>query len=235
MPSAIYNPVDEEVAVVEVEPPPEAGTHNFGTAFMFKYIDQTFNLLEPVGRLWINYFPRAFGEETVIMPPSSLTFMISCLYAFAEIKSQGSEFPFQTHPRSTNLAVTSLLFYGVASTAEHIVSATRLGPASVYAIIARLGRICCLCVLLKALGSMNLEIDTTTSTKATTTCTIKLKINMQVTRIEYCLPLPVQSSEQMLDSRCSVGASGNPASLVHPFNLKRGDVGQRLGHIIAKV
>lgn len=153
MPFTTDNPVDEEVAAVEVVTSAEKGTSNFAIP-LFKCITQILFLLQHVGRLWIKYYPRVFGEETVIMPPSSLTFMISCLYAFAEIKSQGSEFPFRTHPQSTNVAVASLLFYGVASTAEHIVSATRLDPASAYAIIARLGRVCCLWILVASLASL---------------------------------------------------------------------------------
>ncbi|KAI3689715.1 hypothetical protein L2E82_47681 [Cichorium intybus] len=79
------------------------------------------------------------------------------------MKSQGSEFPFKTHPRAMNAAITSLLFYGLASATEHFISATPLGPASVNGIVAHSGRIAS---FLEALG--DLEIDPTTSTKAMT-------------------------------------------------------------------
>ncbi|KAI3689727.1 hypothetical protein L2E82_47693 [Cichorium intybus] len=86
--------------------------------------------------------------------PSPLKFIIIGLAAFAEMKSQGSEFPFKTHPRSMNVAVTSLLFYGLASAAEHFISATRLGPASVYAMVAHLGRIGSLFILVASVTSL---------------------------------------------------------------------------------
>ncbi|KAI3689734.1 hypothetical protein L2E82_47701 [Cichorium intybus] len=148
MPSATDNPVvKEEVVVVELEPPAEDnhGAFSFAITFLFNCIRH----MERLSRVWVNYYPRIFGEEEVIMFPSPLNFIVIGLYAFTEIKSQGSDFPFKTHPRSTNVAVTSLLFYGLASIAKHFISATRLGPASVYAIIANLGRIGSLCILPK--------------------------------------------------------------------------------------
>ncbi|CAH1422824.1 unnamed protein product [Lactuca virosa] len=66
----------------------------------------------------------------------------------------GSEFPFKTHPRSMNVAITSLLFYGLASAAEHVTSATRLGPASVSTIVAHSGRIGSLCTLVASVASL---------------------------------------------------------------------------------
>ncbi|CAI9291347.1 unnamed protein product [Lactuca saligna] len=137
MASAINNPVDqEEVVIVEIEPPAEVhhGTFIFAIAFVLKCILYIVSLLERFSRLWMYYYPRLFGE--IILPPP-LKFIIIGLATFAEMKSQGSEFPFKTHPRSMNVAVTSLLFYGLASAAQHFISAcTRLGPASVSAIVA---------------------------------------------------------------------------------------------------
>ncbi|KAI3689721.1 hypothetical protein L2E82_47687 [Cichorium intybus] len=47
-----------------------------------------------------------------------------------------------------------LLVYGLASAAEHFISATRLGPSSVYAIAAHSGRIGCLCILVASVASL---------------------------------------------------------------------------------
>ena len=152
MPSAIDNPVDqEEVVIVEIEPPAEVhhGTFIFAIAFVLKYI---VSLLERFSRLWMYYYPRLFGE---IKLPPPLKFIIIGLATFAEMKSQGSEFPFKTHPRSMNVAVTSLLFYGLASAVQHFISAcTRLGPASVSAIVAHSGRIGSLCILVATVASL---------------------------------------------------------------------------------
>ncbi|CAH1453803.1 unnamed protein product [Lactuca virosa] len=147
---------EEVVVVALVEPPAEANhcTFRLVIASFYKCIAHIVNILEPLHRLWINYYLPTFGESAVIMPPSPLSFIITSLYAFADIKSQGSEFPFNTHPRSINVAITSLLFYGLASGAEHFICVSRLGPTSVYAIIARLGRISCLCVLVASLASL---------------------------------------------------------------------------------
>ncbi|KAI3689736.1 hypothetical protein L2E82_47703 [Cichorium intybus] len=147
--------VDEQAVVVHVETPAEAnhGIFNFVIAFLFKFITHIVNHLKPPARIWINYFERIFGEEAVIMP-SPFNFIITNLYALVEIKSQGSENPFQTHPQSMNVVVTSLLFYGLASAVEHFISATRLERLSVYSIIARLGKICCLCILVASLSSL---------------------------------------------------------------------------------
>ncbi|KAI3689728.1 hypothetical protein L2E82_47694 [Cichorium intybus] len=141
MPSATDNPVGkEEVFVVEIEPTAEVfhETVNSAIPFLLKCIRYIINLLKRVGRLWMDYYPPIFG---VIILPSPLKFITIGLAAFAEMKSQGSEFPFKTHPRSMNVAVTSLLVYGLASAAEHSISATRLGPASVYTMVAHSGRI----------------------------------------------------------------------------------------------
>ncbi|KAL4565679.1 hypothetical protein LXL04_029782 [Taraxacum kok-saghyz] len=114
-------PVIEEAVIVDVKPSLETknGALNFAIAILFKCIDHTANLLEPLTILWIQYYPRIFGEEA----------------------SQGSDFPFRTHPGSTNVAITSLIFYGLASFAQHLISATGNGLTSVYATIAQLGRI----------------------------------------------------------------------------------------------
>ncbi|CAH1453800.1 unnamed protein product [Lactuca virosa] len=159
MHSAMDNPVYEEAIVVEVEPqPPIEASHvtfSFVLTFLFKCISHIVNLLQPLAHLWINYYWRTFGDEAVIMPPTPLSFIITSLYIFAEMKSQGSEFPFKTHPRSMNIAITSLLFYGLASAAQHFISTcTRLGPASVYAMVAHSGRIGCLCILVASVASL---------------------------------------------------------------------------------
>ncbi|KAL7596922.1 hypothetical protein Lser_V15G30599 [Lactuca serriola] len=155
MPSAIDNPVDkEEIVVVKIQPPAEVhrGTFIFTIAVALKCILYIVTLLERFGRLWMYYYPRLFGE---IMLPSPLKFIIIGLATFAEMKSQGSEFPFKTHPRSMNVAVTSLLFYGLASAVQHFISAcTRLGPASVSAIVAHSGRIGSLCILVATVASL---------------------------------------------------------------------------------
>ncbi|KAI3689720.1 hypothetical protein L2E82_47686 [Cichorium intybus] len=151
MPSPTDNPVDlEGVDVVDIEPPTEVYHQRVSSAiaFLSKCIRYLITLLEGLGRLSMEYYPPIFGA---IILPSPLKFIIIGLAAFAEMKSQGSEFPFKTHPRSMNVAITSLLVYGLASAAEHFISATRLGPTSVYAIVAHSGRIG-----LEALGSADL-------------------------------------------------------------------------------
>ena len=112
------------------------------------------NILEPLLRGWIANYPRIFGEESLIKLPDPLTLIITGLCSLVEIKSQGGDFPFQTHPRSINVALASLLVYGFTSALEHFVSATGLAPISVYAIIARLGRIGCLFIMIASLASL---------------------------------------------------------------------------------
>ncbi|KAI3689735.1 hypothetical protein L2E82_47702 [Cichorium intybus] len=156
MTSAMDNPVYEEAMIVEVESPAEAnnGTFNFAILYLFECIRQTIGLLEPLARLWINYYQQTFGEEAGIILPSPLSFVITSLCTFVQIKAQGSEFPFQTHPRSIKVVVTSIHFYGLVSMAEHFISSSSVGPASVYAIIARLGRMGGLCILVVSLASL---------------------------------------------------------------------------------
>ncbi|CAH1453817.1 unnamed protein product [Lactuca virosa] len=156
MPSATNNPVyKEEVVVMEIdiEPPTEVNHRTFSLTitFLLKLICYIFSLLERFGRLWTYYYPRIFGE---IMLPSPLKFIIFGLAAFAEMKSQGSEFPFKSHPRSMHVAVTSLLFYGLASAAEHFIYVTHLGPAAVYGMVAHSGRIGSLCILVASVASL---------------------------------------------------------------------------------
>ncbi|CAI9291348.1 unnamed protein product [Lactuca saligna] len=147
MPSTMDNPVDEEAMGLHVEA--NNITFKFVIVFLFKCIAHIVTHLKPPARVWINYYWGTLGEEALIMPPSPFSFIITSLCVFAEIKSQGSPFPFQTHPHSMNVVITTLLFYGLAYAAEHFMSATCVGPTSVYTIIARS----------KALGSRNLEID----------------------------------------------------------------------------
>ncbi|CAI9291354.1 unnamed protein product [Lactuca saligna] len=157
MPSATGTPVDkEQIVVMEIEPQPPVEvcheTPSSDISFLLECIVCIVILLELLGRLWMEYYPRIFGE---IMLPSPLKFIIIGLAAFAEIKSQGSEFPFKTHPRCMNIAITSLLFYGLASAAQHIISVCkRFGPASVYAIVAHSGRIGSLCILVASVASL---------------------------------------------------------------------------------
>lgn len=102
--------------------------------------------------LWTNYYPgRAIGEDLII-PGSTLKFVIAGLLGFAEIKSQGKTgFPFETHPQAVMVAVSSLLMYGFASAAEHILSATLIVD---YALIARLGRMVSLYMLVGSLATL---------------------------------------------------------------------------------
>ncbi|KAL7596926.1 hypothetical protein Lser_V15G30593 [Lactuca serriola] len=158
MPSATdnYQVEKEEVVVVVIESQPPAEIYHettlgFFIPFLLKCIGYIVRLLERLGRLCMDYYQRLFG---VVKLPSPLKFIIICLAAFAEMKSQGSEFPFKTHPRSMNVAITSLLFYGLASAAEHVLSATRLGPASVSTIVAHSGRIGSLCTLVASVASL---------------------------------------------------------------------------------
>ncbi|KAK1430526.1 hypothetical protein QVD17_13334 [Tagetes erecta] len=113
-------------------------------------------LVTPARHLWARYYPLvAFGDELVVMPPSTLTFLITVLLAFVEIKSQSLlGFPFQTHPQLVMFSVTTLLIYGLASSVELVVSSVGLDPTSVYVVISRLGRIGSLCVLVASLASL---------------------------------------------------------------------------------
>ncbi|KAL8228605.1 hypothetical protein R6Q59_000002 [Mikania micrantha] len=108
--------------------------------------------LPPMG----HYYPQvAFVEASVIMPHSTLSFIINGLLALVEIKTQCLPgFPFQTHPHIIMLSVTSLMMFGLASVAELIVLAVGLDRTSVYAIIARLGKIGSLCALVASLVSL---------------------------------------------------------------------------------
>ncbi|KAL8210133.1 hypothetical protein R6Q57_006865 [Mikania cordata] len=113
-------------------------------------------LVSPLCHLWAHYYPQvAFVEAGVIMPHSTLSFIINGLLALVEIKTQCLPgFPFQTHPHIIMLSVTSLMVYGLASVAELIVLAVGLDHISVYAIIACLGKIVSLCTLVASLVSL---------------------------------------------------------------------------------
>ncbi|KAL8263742.1 hypothetical protein R6Q59_021872 [Mikania micrantha] len=150
----IHIPVAEQVIVDGLQ----ANNNMFlTTVFLFQHLSQILNLAEPLRRHWTHYYPLvAFGEGGVIMPHSTLAFIINALLAFTEIKSQGQPgFPFVTHPQLTKFSVTSLLLYGLASAAELVVSAAGLDPTtSIYSIIARLGRISSLCILVASLACL---------------------------------------------------------------------------------
>ncbi|KAL8263746.1 hypothetical protein R6Q59_021876 [Mikania micrantha] len=110
---------------------------------------------EPAKTNHNNFITRAFEEEFVVMPQSTLGFIITALLAFVDIKSQGNpEFPFVTHPQAIMVSITSLIMYGLASGAELVVSCACNNPTVVYVIIARLGRIVYLCIMVVSLSSM---------------------------------------------------------------------------------
>lgn len=151
----IDNPVTEEVIVfVKSEPAKTNHDINFTAIFLLQCLRNMFNLPGIPGGL-VASLGHLFGEEGVIMPGSALSFIITVLIAFAEIKSQGnSEFPFQTHPHFIMVSVTSLLMYGLASATELLISAAGLDAISAYAIIARLGRIGSLWILVASLACL---------------------------------------------------------------------------------
>ncbi|KAL8263743.1 hypothetical protein R6Q59_021873 [Mikania micrantha] len=110
---------------------------------------------EPAKTNHSSFISHAFEEEFVVMPQSTVGFIITALLAFVDIKSQGNpEFPFITHPQAIMVSITSLIMYGLASGAELIVSGACNNPNVVYAIIARLGRIVYLCIMVVSLSSL---------------------------------------------------------------------------------
>ncbi|KAK1418895.1 hypothetical protein QVD17_28045 [Tagetes erecta] len=83
------------------------------------------------------YFPLLEDEEDdVMINGSTVKFVIVTLLRFSIIKSQGE------NCWSVTIAVTSVLIYGFASAAQHLISHN-----SVYVFIARLGRKLCLFIL----------------------------------------------------------------------------------------
>ncbi|MFS7953084.1 hypothetical protein Hanom_Chr07g00614461 [Helianthus anomalus] len=89
------------------------------------------------------------------MPRSTLDFIITCLLGFVEIKSQGNaEFPFNTHPWAINVSITSLVFYGVASATEYVMSVVGQNHMSVYVVIVSFRRVASLCVSVASLASL---------------------------------------------------------------------------------
>ncbi|KAD6453434.1 hypothetical protein E3N88_08139 [Mikania micrantha] len=110
----------------------------------------------PLHQIWTRFNPQvAFGEAGIIMPHSSLTFIINTLLALVAIKTQCLPgFPFQTHPHIVILSVTCIMMYCLASVVELIVLAVGLDRASVYAIIAHLGKTGSLCTLVASLASL---------------------------------------------------------------------------------
>ncbi|CAI9291345.1 unnamed protein product [Lactuca saligna] len=148
MSSSIINHVDQEATNMEVpRAEAEEAADNGAMAFLPNCI---LNLLDSIRGLLIDYYPQTFGA--VDMPPSPISFIITSLYAFAEMKSQGSDFPFTTHPGFVNVALICLILYGLASASEHFISA--IFPGSFYAIIVRLVRIGCLCTMVICLASL---------------------------------------------------------------------------------
>ena len=94
-------------------------------------------------------------EQGVVLPRSTLSFIITTLLALVAIRSQGNpEFPYQTNPRSVMAAVTCVVMYGLASAAELIMTlATDFDPDMVVG-IARLGMAGSLCLFTAFLASM---------------------------------------------------------------------------------
>ncbi|KAL8263741.1 hypothetical protein R6Q59_021871 [Mikania micrantha] len=146
-------PTGEQAAVIDA---PLAAKTSILSIFSTTYLSHIYSQAAMLGGLWAHYYPRAaFGEEGVVMPHSTLGFIISTLLAFVQIKSQGLPgFPFQTHPQLIMFSVTSLLIYGLASVAELVISAAGVDRSSVYAITAHLGKIGSLCILVASLASL---------------------------------------------------------------------------------
>ncbi|MFS7927721.1 hypothetical protein Hanom_Chr04g00312411 [Helianthus anomalus] len=139
--STIDNPIEEQTIIAQhVET-----NHNLFLTFAF--------FLRRICQRFITYYQQgAFDED---MPPPSFTFVITSLLTLTEIKSQGDpQFPFQTHAQVVMLSVTCVLMYGFSSAAQHLINATHLGPDSVIAITACLGRIASLCILVGSLASL---------------------------------------------------------------------------------
>lgn len=77
-------------------------------------------------RVWTSVFESfrsSFSREQPINPTSrntNLIFIVSSLLGFLQIKSQvnAKDSPFLTHPITCNVAITTLLLYGLAYDAE---------------------------------------------------------------------------------------------------------------------
>ncbi|MFS7926298.1 hypothetical protein Hanom_Chr04g00295411 [Helianthus anomalus] len=84
---------------------------------------------------------------------SATTFLGCDIMFFLAIKSEGeARFPFQTHPNTTRVVITTLVFDGVFSTANWVISAA--DTDSVWAFIVWLGMRLCLCILVGTLASV---------------------------------------------------------------------------------
>ncbi|KAK1430531.1 hypothetical protein QVD17_13340 [Tagetes erecta] len=156
-------PASEQVAVVGPQPAKTKIFTFFTIAYLLQCMGHIYRratiprgVVAPIRHAWACYYPRvAFGEQGVVMPHSTFGFIINALLAFVEIKSQGRPgFPFQTHSHVIMFSVTSLLMYGLASAVELVVFAVGVDRRSVYAVVAHLGKICCLCVLVVSLASL---------------------------------------------------------------------------------
>ncbi|KAD4178295.1 hypothetical protein E3N88_26886 [Mikania micrantha] len=147
-------PTGEQAAVIDA---PLAAKTSILSIFSTTYLSHIYSQAAAMlGGLWAHYYQRAaFGEEGVVMPHSTLGFIISTLLAIVQIKSQGLPgFPFQTHPQLIMFSVTNLLIYGLASVAEPVISAAGVDRSSVYAITAHLEKIGSLCILVASLASL---------------------------------------------------------------------------------
>ncbi|KAF5775064.1 hypothetical protein HanRHA438_Chr13g0618091 [Helianthus annuus] len=147
------------IDVSVTDPPPKTKLVNFFTGaslILYGCVDRILTLAAtvamPLHHLWDQYYPQiAFVEEGVVMPHSTLGFLITLLLVLAEIKAQGEPgFPFKTHPLLVKLSVDSVVMYGLSCSGELVASG--LVRASAFAIIARLGKICFLCILVISLA-----------------------------------------------------------------------------------
>ncbi|KAK1419002.1 hypothetical protein QVD17_28157 [Tagetes erecta] len=123
---------------------PEPKTQVFDV--MYLWVDQILVVLIPAATTVV-----AFLEKHVVMPSSSLTFIITLLIAFAGIKAQGQpDFPFITHPLLVRFSINSIVMYGLSCVAE-LVALGLDHSTSVFAIMARLGKLSSLCILVTSL------------------------------------------------------------------------------------
>ncbi|KAI7744769.1 hypothetical protein M8C21_016904, partial [Ambrosia artemisiifolia] len=165
--------VRSTIDISAADPQPKAKLLTFFTdayLFLYRCVDRILTLpaatvVTPLRHLWDNYYPRlAFLEERVIMPHSTLGFIITVLLVLAEIKAQGQPgFPFKTHPHLVKVSVNSVVMYGLSCAAELLASGPGC-PLVTKAMSTQISYICHLC--LEAQGTEN---DTTATFKAITT------------------------------------------------------------------
>ncbi|PWA87490.1 hypothetical protein CTI12_AA130030 [Artemisia annua] len=137
----------------------QANNHSFLSSEYFSeklstLVENIGILTEYLAQLWTEHFPRTLvGAEADLNPGPVFKYVTMSLMGFVEIKSQCvTGFPFHTHPHAVKVSITSILFYGFASIADRAASARGLNDTSVFAIIARLGRIFSLCIFMASLA-----------------------------------------------------------------------------------